>query len=98
MTPKKSTLLQKLKGLAADIEYDEEIVYNIIPQYDSDNNDKSRNHMIINSSIIPVLIYHTVYTSPTIVHSLENFPRKKDRYNKKCLGAIEKMESENDVV
>ena len=32
------------------------------------------------------------------MHSLEKFPRKKDRYNKKYLGAIGKKESENDVV
>ena len=98
MTQKNPTLLQQLKELAADADDDEEIVSELIPQDESDKIYKSKNCIITNSTVIPVLICHTGYTSPTIVHSLVNFPRKKDRYNKKNLGAIEKRGSENEVV
>ena len=91
-------MLQKLKKLAAEAEDDEEILSDLNPQDESDNSDKSRYHIITNSTFIPVLICQTGYTIPTIVHSLENFPQKKDRYNKKNLGAIGKSKSENDVV
>ena len=91
-------MLKKLKELAAEAEDDEEIVSDLIPQDDSDNIDKSRDHIITNSTAIPVLIYQTVYTRPTIVHSLEIFSRKKDGYNKLFLGVIGKRESEIDVV
>ena len=64
------TLLQKLKELAAEAEDDEEIVSNLIPQDDSDNSNESRDHIITNSTVIPVLICQTGYNSPTIVHSL----------------------------
>ena len=90
VTQKNPTLLQKLKELAAEAEDDKEIVSDLIPQDDSDNSKKSRDHVITNSTVIPVLICQTGYTSPTIVHSLENFPQKKDRYNKKFSGAIGK--------
>ena len=98
MTRKNPTLLQKLKELAAEAEDDEEIVSDLIPQADSDNNDESRDHIITKSTVIPVLICQTGYNSPTIVHSLAKISRKKDRYNKKILGAIGKREYENDVV
>ena len=75
-------MLQKLKELAAEAEDDEEIVSELIPQEDSDNIDKSRDEINTNFTVIPVLIYQNEYTSPTIVHSLENFTRKKDRYDK----------------
>ena len=82
-TQKNPTLLQKLKELAADAEDGEEELSNLIPQYDSDNSNDSRNHIITNSTLILVLICQTGYTGPTMVHSLANFPRKKDRYNKR---------------
>ena len=91
-------MLQKLKELAAEAEDDKEIVSDLIPQDESDKSKKSRDHIITNSTVIPVLICQTGYTSPTIVHSLENIPRKKDRYNKKVLGVIGEGGSENDVV
>ena len=84
--------------MAAEAEDDEEIVSDLTPQEESENNDKSMYHIITKYTLITVLIYQTGYTSPTIVHYLEKFPRKKYRYNNKCLGAIEKRESENDVV
>ena len=49
-TQKNPNLLQKLKELAADSEYDEEILSNLIPQTDSDNREKPRNHIIKNST------------------------------------------------
>ena len=81
MTQKNSTLLQKLKELAAEVEDDEEIVSNLIPQANSDNNNKSRDHIITHSTVFTVLICQTGYNSPTIVHSLANVSRKKDQYN-----------------
>ena len=56
------------------------------------------NHITTDYTGIPVLIYQTGYTIPTIVKSLEKFAKKKERYDKKILGAIGKKESENDVV
>ena len=91
-------MLHKLKELAAEAKDDEEIVSDLIPQSDSDNSDESMDHIITNSTVIKVLICRTGYTSPAIVHSLANTPRKKDRYNKKHLGAIGKREYENIVV
>ena len=82
-------MLQKLKELAAEAEDDEEIVFDLIPQDDLDNNNKSRDQIITNSTVIPVLISQTGYTRPTIVHYLANISQKKDRYNKEILGAIE---------
>ena len=70
-------MLQKLKELAAEVEDDEEIVFDLIPQDDSDNNDESRDHIITNFTVIPVLIRRIGYNSPTIVHSLEKFPGKR---------------------
>ena len=76
MTQKNPTLLPKLKELAAEAEDDEEIVSNLITQYDPDNSNESRYQIITNSTAIPVLIYQTGYNSPTIVNSLEKFPEK----------------------
>ena len=81
MSQKNPTLLQKLTELAAEEQDDEEILSDLIPQADSDNNDESRDHIITDSTVIPVLIYQTRYNTPTIVHFLEKFPWKKDRYN-----------------
>ena len=75
MIQKNPTLLQKLKELAAEAEDDEEIVSDLIAQADSDNSDKSRDHIITNSTVVPVLICQTGYNSPTIVHSLEKPPQ-----------------------
>ena len=88
MKQKNPTLLQKLKELAAEAEYDEEIVPDLNPQADSDNINESRDHIISNSTVILVSIFQNGYNSPTIVHSLGNPPRKKDRYKKTILGAI----------
>ena len=77
-THKNSTLLQKLKELAAEADNYEEIVSDLIPQANSDNNNKSRDHIITNSTVILVLIYQTGYKSPMIVYSLAIFPWKKD--------------------
>ena len=75
--------------MADEAEDDEEIVSYLIPQEEEYNTDKSRNQKIKNSTVVIVLIYQTGYTSPTIVHSLAKvFPKKKDKYNKKRLGAI----------
>ena len=65
MRLKKLTLLHKLKELAAEAEDDEEIVSNLIPQDESDNSEESRDSIMTNSTIIPVLICQTEYTSPT---------------------------------
>ena len=70
-------MLGKLKELAAEAEDDEEIVFDLILQDYSEKSDKSRYHIITNSAIIPVLIYQTGYTSPTIVRSLAKFPEKR---------------------
>ena len=75
-------LLQKLKELADEAEDDEEMVSDLIPQDNSDNSNNSRDHIIINSTVIPVLICQTGYNSPTIEHSLAKISQKKDRYNK----------------
>ena len=98
MKQKNPTLLLKLKVFEAEAEDEEELVSNLTPQDDSNYSNESRDHIVKNSTVIPVLICKTGYSSPTIVHSLENPPRKKDRYNKKILGAIGKREYENDVV
>ena len=74
-------MLQKLKELADEAEDDEEIVSNLIPQADSYNNGKSRDHKITNSTVLQVLICKTGYNSPKIVHSLEKILLKKDWYN-----------------
>ena len=71
------TLFQKLKELAAEAEDDKEIVSVLITLEDSDNSNDSRDHIITNSTVIPVLFYQTGYISPTIVHSLANFSRKR---------------------
>ena len=76
--------------MTAEAEDDEEIVSDLIPQADSDNNDESKDHIITNSTVILVLICQTGYNSTTIVHSLANISRKKDRYNKNILCVIEK--------
>ena len=55
-TQKNPTLLQKLKELAAEATDDEEIVSDLIPQADSDNNDESKDNIITNSTVIIVLI------------------------------------------
>ena len=82
----------------AEAEDDEEIVSDLIHQEESYNRDKSRDHIITKSTVIPVLICQTGYNSPTIVHSLAKISQIKDRYNMKLLGAFGKRESENDVV
>ena len=91
-------MLQKLTKLAAEAEDDEEIISYLISKSDSYNNNKSRDHIIKNSTVIPVLICQTGYNIPTIVHSLAKFPRKKDWYNKNILGAIGKRKSEHEGV
>ena len=96
--PNNPTLLQKLKELSAEAEDDKDIVSNLTPQEDSDKIEKNRYHITTNSTIIPVLIYQTGYTSPMMVYSLANFDRKKDRYYERILGAIGKREPENDVL
>ena len=90
-------MLQNIKELAAEAGDDENIVLDLIPPKDSENSNKSKDHIDKNSTVIPVFIYHTGYTSPTIVHYLVNFSQKKDRYNQKHLVAIGKGGSENDV-
>ena len=77
VTLKNPTLLQKLKELAAKANDDEEILPNLINQENSDNSNDSRDYIIKKSTVIPVLICHTGYTSPTIVHSLEPPPPPK---------------------
>ena len=77
VTKKNPNLLHKLKELTAEADYDEEIVSNLITQSESDKNNESRDHIITNSTVIPVLIYQTGYNSPTIVHSLEKNPGKR---------------------
>ena len=81
-------MLHKLKELAAEAEDGEEIVSGLISQDNSDNRNKSRDHKITNSTVAPVLICQTGYTSPTIVHSLGKKSPKMDRYKLKHLGAI----------
>ena len=76
-------MLHKLKELVAEAENDEEIVSDLITQANSDNSNESRDHIITNSTVIPVLICQTGYNSPMIVHSLTKITWKKDRYNKK---------------
>ena len=98
MAQNNPTLIQKLKELAAEAQDDEEIVYELIPQDDSDNSNESRYHIITNFTVITVLIPQTGYTNHTIVHYLANFTCEKDRYNLKQQGAIGKGLSENDVV
>ena len=90
MVQKNPTLLQKLKELAAEAENDEEILSDLSPQVDSEISDESRYHITTNYTVIPVLSCQTGYTIPTIVRSLPKSPRKKDRYDKKNLGAIGK--------
>ena len=74
-------MLQKLKGLAAEAEDNEEIVSDLINHSDSDSRDKSRDHITTKSTVSPVLICHTGYTRPTIMHSWAKFPQKKYRYD-----------------
>ena len=69
--------------MAAEPDDDEEILSKLIPQSDSDNIDESRDHIIKKPTVNPVLICQTGYNSPAIVHSVEKFPLKKDRYNEK---------------
>ena len=76
-------MLQKLKEFTAETKDDDKIFSDLIPQDDSDNNDKSRDNIIKYSTFISLLICQTGYNSYTIVHSLGKNPRKKDRYNKK---------------
>ena len=52
-------MLQKLKELAAEGEDDEDILSDLIPQSDSGNINESRDQIITNSTVIPVLIYQT---------------------------------------
>ena len=59
MTQKNPALLQKLNQLDAVAEDDEEIVSNLIPQDDSYNSDKSKDHIITNYTAILVLIFQT---------------------------------------
>ena len=70
-------MLQKLKELEAEAEDNEDIVSDVIPQEDSENSNKPRDHITKNSTVIPVLICQTGYSSPTIVHSLEISPQKR---------------------
>ena len=77
VTQKNPTLLQKLKELAAKAYDDEYRVSDPITQEKSDKINESRDHIITISTVIPLLICQTGYTSPTIVHSLANLPRKK---------------------
>ena len=84
--------------MEAEAEDRKDIVSDLFPQVDSDNSNKSRDHITTNSTVIPVLICQTGYASPTMVHSLANFARKKDRHNKKLFGVIGKREYENYVV
>ena len=84
LAQKNPTLLQKLKKLAAETEDEEEIVYDLTPQSNSDNSDKSRDNITKNSTFIPFLIYQTGYTSCTIVHCLAISPEKR-------IGTIKKL-------
>ena len=77
LTQKNPTLLQKLKELAAEVDYDEDIVPGLTSQEESYNIDESRDHITTNSTVITVLICQTGYTSPMIVHSLEISPQKE---------------------
>ena len=52
-------MLQNLKELAAESEYDKDVVSNLIPQLDSDNIKKSRYHITTKSTAISVLICQT---------------------------------------
>ena len=56
---KNPTLLQKLKELAAEVEYDEDIVPGLTSQEESYNIDESRDHITTNSTVITVLICQT---------------------------------------
>ena len=91
-TTKKPTLLKKLKELEAEADDDEEIVSDLIPQSNSDHNNESRDHIIKKSTVLPKRICEIGYNSFTIMHFLEFFSQKKDRYNKNSLGAIGKRE------
>ena len=84
--------------MATESEDDYKKVSDPTPQADSDNSNKSRDHITKNFTVIPVLIYHTGFNSPMIVHSLDFFGQKKNRYDKENLGTIRKREYENDVV
>ena len=66
----------------AEAGVDKEIVSDLIPQEDSDNSDESKYHITTNPTVIPVFIFQTGYTSPTIVHYVANVSYKKDRYDK----------------
>ena len=72
MTQNNPNLLQKLKEFADDAEDDEEIVSDLINSSISVNSNKSRDHIITKSTVIPVLICQTGYNSPTVVYSLAN--------------------------
>ena len=76
MIHKNPTLLQKLKELAAEAEDDEKKVSDLTPPAESDNIKKSRDHITTNSTSISVLIYHTGYTCPMVVHYLAIFLEK----------------------
>ena len=69
--------------MAAEEEYDKDIVSDLTPQEDSDNIDKTRDPITTNSTVLPVFIYQTGYTRPTTVHYLELFYPKKDRNDKR---------------
>ena len=81
MTYKNPKFASEIKEIGSWGEDDEGIVSGHIPQDNSENSYKSIDHIIVKSSVIPILICQTGYTSPTIVHSLENSPQKKDRWN-----------------
>ena len=98
MKQKNLTLLHKLKELAAEAYHDEKILSDLTPQDDSDKSEESRDHIITNSTVIPVLFYQTGYTRPMIVNSLAKQSWKQDRYNKETSVAIGKRGSGNDVV
>ena len=70
-------MLHKLKELAAEAEDDEEIVSDLIPQEDLYNIEESRDNIITNFTVIPVLICKAGYTTPTVVYSLNFLPKKR---------------------
>ena len=63
--------------MADEAEGDKDIFSDLIPKEESDNENKLRDHITRNYTIIRVLIYQAGYTIPTIVHfSGEEIPRK----------------------
>ena len=84
------TLLQKLKKLTADGEYDEDIVYKLTLQEYLDNINDIKYHITTNPTTISDLFSQTVYTRPKIVYSFGNFDLKKDGVIRKWWVWLEK--------